>query len=124
VEIMFSFMFPSCLPSTCRCECDTFIAPTGRLGISDHRGVFTFICCHFCGKTGSYYTRKSLPYTTQEGGSTTFAAASMLLIRAWSQLIKIHIQNHYNASNCQLVILWKWCGYQCHYSKPCSSYRK
>lgn len=69
---MVSFMFPSCLPSMCRWECATFIAPTGSLCISDHQGVFTFICCQFCGKTGSYYTRKTLPYTTKEGGQHHF----------------------------------------------------
>ena len=63
---MVSFACPSCLPSTCRWKCDTFTAPTGCLCISDHHGVFTFICCQFCGKTGSYYTRKTLPYTTKE----------------------------------------------------------
>jgi len=72
VKIMVSFMFPSCLPSTCRRECDTFIAPRGCLCISDHHGVFTFICCQFCGKTGSYYTRKTLPYTRKEGGEHHF----------------------------------------------------
>ena len=86
VEIMVSFMFPSCLPSTCRWQCATFIAPTGRLCISDHQGVFTFICCQFCGKTGSYYTRKTLPYTTKEGGQHHFCccryAAYMCMIPA------------------------------------------
>jgi len=60
----------------------------------------------------------------RKGDSTIFAAAGMLLICAWSQMIKINVLNCYNASNCQLVILWKWFRYQCHHSKQFSSYRK
>jgi hypothetical protein len=69
VEIMISFTFPRHLPSTGRGEFDIrFIATTGSMCISDHQGVFTLICHHFCGKTVPYYTRQALPYTIKEGG--------------------------------------------------------
>lgn len=126
VEIIVSFMFPWCLPSRGRWVCDRSIASTRRLCISDHQDVFTFICCQFCGKTGSYYTRKTLPYITKEGGQHHLLLLLLVycLYMPWFQLIKIHTLNRYNAPNCQLVILWKWSGYQHHHSKPFSSHTK
>jgi hypothetical protein len=61
--------------------CDNrFIVTMGSMCISNHVGVFTFICCQFCEKTRPYYTKQALPYTKEEGGKTQSSAGGILLV--------------------------------------------
>jgi hypothetical protein len=106
---MNSFIFPRHLPSIGRWECDIrFISTMGSTRVSA-RGVIAFVCRHFCGKTGPYYMRQTLPYTIKERGQQNSSAA-VRLTGVWFRLIKPHTVNRYNAPHWSHTFRRKWRG--------------